>query len=86
MATNTEIEMRWIDAWNDLYDLVGSRHGVKCQLADSTVVDVEACKGWLRDSVYEGYHVRVETGWVLGRPGVIASRWRDQDANAGEKP
>ncbi len=86
MATNTEIEMRWIDAWNDLYDLVLPRHGVKCLLADFTVVDVEACKIWLRDSVYEGYHVRVETGWVLGSPGVIASRWRDQDANAGEKP
>ncbi|MBP3957618.1 hypothetical protein J8F10_20405 [Gemmata sp. G18] len=80
MATNTGIEMRWVDAWNDLYDLIGDRHGVKCQLPDFTVVDVEACKGWLQDSVYEGHHVRVETGWVLGKPGVVAARWRDTGA------
>jgi hypothetical protein len=78
MPSNTEIEMRWVDAWNDLLDLVRNRYDAKCQLPDFTVVDVEECKGWLQNSVYEGYRVRVEAGWVLGKPGVIASRWKDE--------
>lgn len=78
MASNTEIEMRWVDAWNNLCDLVRDRHGVQCQLPDFTVVDVEECKSWIQTSVYEGYHVRVEAGWVLGKAGVIASRWKDE--------
>jgi hypothetical protein len=79
MATNAEIEMRWVDAWNDLYDLVRDQHNVKCQLPDFTVVDVEECKGWLQTSVYEGYYVRVEAGWVLGKRGVVASRWKETE-------
>lgn len=77
MPSNAEIEIRWVVAWGDLYDLVRDRRGVKCQLPDDRVVDVEECKGWLQDSAYEGYHVRVEGGWVLGEQGVIASRWRE---------
>jgi hypothetical protein len=69
------IEMRWVDAWSDLYEIVGQRWDVRCCLPDGRVVDVEGCKGWLQESVYEGYDVRVEPGWVLGKPGVIASRW-----------
>jgi hypothetical protein len=38
-------------------------------------VGVEECKGWLQESVYEGFIVQVEAGWVLGHRGVVASRW-----------
>src|SRR4051812_43638078 len=55
MATNSEIEMRWVEAWNDLLDIVKGRHGIKCLLPDGAIVDVEECKGWLQDSVYQGY-------------------------------
>ncbi len=86
MATTAEIEMRWVAAWNDLCDLVRDRHGVKCQLPDFTVVDVEECKGWLQTSAYEGYRVRVEAGRVLGKPGVIASRWKEEDEGSESLP
>ena len=79
MASNEEIEMRWIAVWNDLYDLIRNQPNMKCQLPDWSVVDVEECKGWLQDSVYQGYFVRVELGWILGKPGVVASRWKDGD-------
>ncbi|MDB5345336.1 MAG: hypothetical protein JWP89_3713 [Schlesneria sp.] len=74
VASNSEIEMRWVDAWNKLYDIIGQRRDVPCQLPDWTIVDVEECKGWLQSSVYDGYHVEVEDGWVGHRKGVIASR------------
>jgi hypothetical protein len=72
--SNAEIEMAWVDAWNDLYDLVGKRKNVRCLLPDGVVVDVEGGKGWIQASVYEGHQVTVESGYVLGHPGVILLR------------
>jgi hypothetical protein len=74
MATNAEIEMRWIDAWSDVYDIVGKRWDVKCQLPDFSIVDVQSCLAWLQDSAYEGYLLTVTEGWIEGRRGVIVSR------------
>jgi hypothetical protein len=77
-----EIEMRWINAWNDLYDLIlryhgGVQYGVKCSLPDGLVVNVEECEGWLQDSAYDRYYIKVEHGWVLGKPGIVVSRSHD---------
>jgi hypothetical protein len=72
--TNDEVEMRWIEAWSELFELVGERRNVRCLLPDGVVVDVEGSKGWLQDSVYAGYQVKVGPGYVLGRPGVILFR------------
>lgn len=66
--------MRWVGVWSDLYELVGERRGVRCLLPDGSVVGVEECKAWLQDSVYAGFLVHVEPGWVEGRPGIIVSR------------
>jgi hypothetical protein len=80
MASNAEIETRWIDAWSDLYEIVRDRAWcTSCLLPDGSVVDFEQCKGWLQDSAYEGYHVEVKQGWVNGRPGVVVSRSRPAD-------
>jgi hypothetical protein len=76
LGRNADIEMRWVDAWNDLNDLVGKNPKVVCQLPDWSVVSVDECLGWLQESVYEGYRVRVESGWINGRVGVIAHRDR----------
>jgi hypothetical protein len=75
MASNTEIEQRWIDAWNEVHHIVDQRNA-PCQLPDWSVVTVYDCLSWLQDSVYEGYLVRVESGWVGHQRGVIAHRWR----------
>lgn len=74
VATNKEIEMRWIDAWNDLYDIARGLESMQCQLPDGSVVGVEECKGWLQQSAYRGYALEVSTGNVNGRPGAIVSR------------
>jgi hypothetical protein len=75
MASNRDIEMRWIEAWSDLYELLKQRSDVKCLLPDGRVVDIEECKGWLQDSAYQGWYVKVEAGWVLDKQGIVASRW-----------
>lgn len=82
MTKHTEQEMRWIDAWNDLYDLIGKRCDVLCCLPDGEVVDVETCKGWLQSSAYEGFSLKVEAGWIRGKRGVIASRFRDSGSSS----
>jgi hypothetical protein len=77
MASNSDIEMCWVEAWSDLYELLKQRSDVKCLLPDGRVVDIEECKGWLQDSAYQGWHVKVEAGWVLDKQGIVASRWLD---------
>jgi hypothetical protein len=80
VASNADIEMRWVDAWNDLYAIIGDRRGVLCQLPDWSIIDAEECRGWLQDAVDAGYRVRVEEGWVGHRRGAIMHRWREAEA------
>lgn len=76
MPSKTDIEMRWVNAWNDLSDIVRDRRDVPCQLPDYTIVSVEDCKGWLQDSAYDGYEVAVQAGWVGHKLGVLATRFK----------
>ncbi|HBI45406.1 MAG TPA: hypothetical protein DDY78_21520 [Planctomycetales bacterium] len=77
--------MRWVDAWNDVYDIIRGRREVPCMLPDWSIISVDECLGWLQQSVYEGYLVRVEEGWVGHRRGVIAHRCQpDAEQQAAE--
>ena len=78
MSSNADLERRWIDAWNDLFDIVGSRTDVPCHLPGGTVVDLEGCKGWLQEQAYAGWHVAVQESRSDGRLELIAFRWRPE--------
>jgi hypothetical protein len=71
------LETRWIEAWNDLYEIVGDRWQVNCLLPDGTIIDIEDCLGWLQESAYLDFHLKVEEGWVIGKRGVIVKRSMD---------
>ena len=75
MASNSDIEMRWVEAWSDLYDIAADRVDFPCLLPSGDVVDMETCKGWLQDAVYAGFLVEVRGGWVLGRQGAIVHKF-----------
>jgi len=72
--------MEWVNAWSELMEIVKKRWDVRCMLPDYTVVSVKECQAWLQDSAYEGFRVSVRPGFVLGRPGVHAARWRDGES------
>lgn len=74
VASNADIEMQWVDAWNAVYDIVGDRRDAPCLLPDWSIVSLDECLSRLQESVYLGYAVRVEAGWVGHRRGVIAQR------------
>jgi hypothetical protein len=76
MSTNIQLEERWIEAWNALFDIVRERWQVNCLLPDGSVVDIETCKGWLQESAYQGYCLKVEEGWINGKRGVVTLRYR----------
>jgi len=86
MSPKADIEMRWVDAWNALYEIVGDCRDVACQLPDCSVVGVEECKGWLQQSVYEGLRVQVKAAWVGHCKGVVASRWRPGESAEPSPP
>jgi hypothetical protein len=76
MTGHADIEMRWVQAWSDLYEITGPSADMRCILPDGQLVDVEVCKGWLQDSAYQGWLVKVEEGQQDGQRIVIASRWK----------
>jgi len=76
MSRKVELEERWVEAWSALAEIVGSRWDVCCLLPDGTVVSVEKCKAWLQDSAYGEWRIDVKEGWVLGKRGIVVSRWR----------
>lgn len=80
MTTNIELEEQWIEAWNDLLDSVGQRWQVSCLLPDGSVVDVETCKGWLQESAYQDYCLKVEEGWVNGNRDVVVFRFKEGES------
>lgn len=77
MTSNAEIEMRWVQAWSDLYEIVGKSSDIpRIMLPDGQFVDMEACKGWLQESVYQGWFVKVDERQDKGKRVFVASRWK----------
>ncbi len=76
MAIEDDVEQRWVSAWNDVYEIAAEQWNMQCQLPDGQVVDAETCRSWLQRSVYQDWLVKVEPGWVQGKPGIIATRWK----------
>lgn len=72
--SNAEREQRWIDAWNELYEVFGGRASGECLLPDGTLVSFEEAQGFLQRAAYEGDRVRVEAGWALGRRVAVLTR------------
>ncbi|GAB2649612.1 hypothetical protein ACWDYH_26670 [Nocardia goodfellowii] len=67
-----EIEMRWVDAWNQLSDI----GAVTCLLPDGSWVDVDTCEGFLQDSAYGGWRLAVTAADFAGRSVAVVHRWR----------
>jgi hypothetical protein len=87
MASNTDIEMRWIEAWNQAHEIAGDhKQDIPCELPDGTAVGFQDCLGWLQDSVYGGCFVHVAAGWVRGRRGIVVRRSPGHDAASRKSP
>jgi hypothetical protein len=43
-------------------------------LPDWSIISVDECLGWLQDSVYQGYAVRVQEGWATGTRSSFSAR------------
>ena len=81
MASNAQIEQRWIDAWNNLADIIRDRPDVPCQLPDWSIVSAEDCRGWLQESAYLSYYVSVQADWAGYRREAMALREMNRKPN-----
>jgi hypothetical protein len=71
-----DIEMRWIEAWNDLYKLIEDLHAYEIVLPTGERVAVEECQGWLQNIVYQGNLVALRRYTRKdGRHRIIVQRW-----------
>jgi hypothetical protein len=57
----------------------GKKGAVNCSLPDDSVVDIETCQGWLQNSAYESYYLKVEEAWVKGKCGMAVARFKYSD-------
>lgn len=72
MVSPSEIEQRWIDAWSEVYEIVGANHDTPCLLLPAwSIVSVDECLEWIQESVYSGHILKVEASWVGHRRGVV---------------
>ena len=74
--SNADIEMVWADAWNDLYDLTGSRKNIMFLLPDLTEVSFDDCQAWLQDSAYDGYKLGMKEVWYKGKKAIQVLRFQ----------
>jgi len=77
MATNEDVEMRWVSAWSDLSEITGGSPVFPCMLEDYTPVD----QSWLQNSAYDGWLVKVEAKKIHGKTIAFASRWREDNGD-----
>ncbi len=68
--SNTAREMAWIEAWETVLQLAGTRRGVQCLLPDGAIVDVPTVLGWIQKAVYAHNVVVVAQIWINGSPGI----------------
>jgi hypothetical protein len=71
--------MLWVDAWAELFAILGKRTDFPCVLPDYREAAVEECKGWLQYETYKGAVPHVTKGWWKGRPAAIASSTLDSE-------
>lgn len=76
---NTEIEMEWIDAWNDLSELAGDRYDVVYLLPDWKEITLKECQGWLQTSAYQGYKLSVGEVYYQGKKALQVSRHQREE-------
>ena len=72
--SNADIEMIWVDAWNDMYNMIGSRKNVIFLQPDFSEVSLDDCQGWLQDSAYDGYKLGMKEVWYKGKKAIQVSR------------
>lgn len=60
-------EQKWIDAWNELYDLIQDNNEIKLLLPDWSVVSLDDMQGWLQESAYQNETFRFEWIWYKGQ-------------------
>jgi hypothetical protein len=60
-------EQIWIDAWNDLYDLLKDKDNIKLLLPDWSEVSLDEMQGWIQQTAYENKLVRFDRVWYKGQ-------------------
>ena len=70
---NTDIEMLWIDSWNELYELI-EKHNVEHLLLENyQEATLESAQGFIQDSAYEGKAVDFKVDFFKGKKSILVT-------------
>lgn len=75
-----DIEMRWVAAWDLLYDLTRGLRVFDIVLPDGQSVSLDDCQGYLQRQVYAGYQVALRRYTRKdGRQRIAVRCWRPDE-------
>jgi hypothetical protein len=70
MPRNSEIEMRWVALWNDLFEAIEGMPGMAILDEDWNPISLDGAQGLIQDAVYAGKHPALESTWFKGKRSV----------------
>jgi hypothetical protein len=73
MTSNADIEMRWVEGWNEVYAIAQQQRDIPCQLPDWTVVTLDNWRLPVNFTIHRD-GVLVNDGWKEKKPAWTAER------------
>ncbi|WLQ17363.1 hypothetical protein O5O45_15730 [Hahella aquimaris] len=65
--SSSQQEQLWIDAWNDLDDLLAQNQFSFILLPDYVEANLEQAQGWIQSHVYADYKIHFEIAFYKGK-------------------
>ncbi|MDE1461030.1 hypothetical protein [Spartinivicinus poritis] len=72
--SNTEKEMVWVEAWNDLYDLIEKYPGGYILLPDYIETNKESAEGWIQNAAYESNRIVFNIEYFKGKKSIFINK------------
>ncbi len=72
--SNLEQEEIWIEAWNDLYDLIEKHPEGYILIPEYRQVSVEEAKGWVQDTAYSSQRICFSIDYYKGKKSIFIKK------------
>lgn len=74
--SNTEQETIWINAWNEIHELVLRLPDSYILLPEFQEVTCEDAKSWIQDRAYESYKIKFSIDFYKGKKSIFINKVR----------
>ena len=72
--SNLAQEDIWLDAWDDLYDLIKKYPKGYILIPEYTEVDLDTAQGWIQDAAYDSNRIIFSVTYFKGRESILINK------------